>query len=179
MSQTIRTDRLLLRPFAPMDATAFSAYRSDPDVARFQGWTAPFSLTEAESLVAEFARADERADGWFQWAIELPDQPGIIGDVGVNRHPDRQQATIGYTLASAYQGKGYAAEAVGRIVGRLFAEGLHRVSAECDVRNAGSIGLLTRLGFRREGHLLESTWAAGEWTDDFLYAVLASEWQQH
>ena len=34
------------------------------------------------------------------------------------------------------------------------------------------------LGMRREGHLRESTWAKGEWTDDLLYAVLDHEWQR-
>ena len=30
---------------------------------------------------------------------------------------------------------------------------------------------------RREGHLRQSTWAGGEWTDDLLYALLRDEWQ--
>jgi len=29
---------------------------------------------------------------------------------------------------------------------------------------------------RREGHLRQSSWAKGEWTDDLLYAMLATEW---
>jgi hypothetical protein len=29
---------------------------------------------------------------------------------------------------------------------------------------------------RREGHLHESTWAKGEWTDDLVYALLDREW---
>jgi RimJ/RimL family protein N-acetyltransferase len=32
---------------------------------------------------------------------------------------------------------------------------------------------------RREGHLLESTWAKGEWTSELLYAVLRREWPAH
>ena len=40
-----------------------------------------------------------------------------------------------------------------------------------------SIALLERLGMRREGHLRESTWAKGEWTDDLVYALLPDEWQ--
>jgi RimJ/RimL family protein N-acetyltransferase len=34
------------------------------------------------------------------------------------------------------------------------------------------------LAMRCEGHLRESTWAKGEWTDDLLYAVLDHEWQR-
>jgi RimJ/RimL family protein N-acetyltransferase len=35
---------------------------------------------------------------------------------------------------------------------------------------------LERVGMRREGRLLESTWSKGEWTNDLLYAVLRREW---
>jgi len=37
--------------------------------------------------------------------------------------------------------------------------------------------VLERLAMRREGHLRQSTWAKGEWTDDLLYALLHEEWQ--
>ena len=39
--------------------------------------------------------------------------------------------------------------------------------------------LLERVSMRREGHLLESTWAKGEWTSELLYAVLRREWPAH
>ena len=45
------------------------------------------------------------------------------------------------------------------------------------VAMAASVALLERLGMRREGHLRESTWAKGEWTDDLVYALLHDEWQ--
>jgi len=43
--------------------------------------------------------------------------------------------------------------------------------------HSGDVALLERLGMRREGHLRESTWAKGEWTDDLVYALLHDEWQ--
>ncbi|MBY8852648.1 GNAT family N-acetyltransferase, partial [Saccharothrix sp. MB29] len=85
---------------------------------------------------------------------------------------------IGYTMAREHQRRGYAAEAVGRLVEHLFTDrGLHRVTAECDARNDRSARLLTRLGFRREGHRVKATWHKGEWTDDLLFALLAEEWR--
>src|SRR5271170_2493363 len=70
-----------------------------------------------------------------------------------------------------------ATEAVRLLVGYLFARGKHRVTACCDARNAASVAVLERLAMRREGHLRQSTWAKGEWTDDLLYALLHDEWQ--
>jgi RimJ/RimL family protein N-acetyltransferase len=50
------------------------------------------------------------------------------------------------------------------------------VVAYCDARNAASAGVLRRLGMRQEGHLIESTRATGEWTDDLAFALLDREW---
>jgi aminoglycoside 6'-N-acetyltransferase len=172
----LTTERLVLRPFDTADAPAFAAYRSDPEVARYQGWDAPFPLAQAEEFVREVGVLDPTAPGWYQFAVEADGV--LVGDVGVGLHENRMQAEIGYTLATAYQGRGYAVEAVRRVLTYLFeVRGLHRVSAECDARNERSARLLTRLGFRQEGHRVLSTWAKGEWTDDLLFGLLATEWR--
>jgi RimJ/RimL family protein N-acetyltransferase len=58
----------------------------------------------------------------------------------------------------------------------LVERGKHRVVATCDDRNIRSAAVLERVGMRREGRLLESTWSKGEWTSDLLYGVLRREW---
>lgn len=174
----LSSERLVLRRFRPDDAAVFAAYRSDPDVARFQSWETPVTEAAAARLIGEFAADDPRAPGWFQWALGLRSGPALIGDVGVNLDDNRMQAEIGFTLAPAYQGKGYAAEAVRRILDHLFTdEGLARVSAECDARNERSARLLQRVGFRPEGRRLRNTWMKGEWTDDLLFGLLADDWR--
>ena len=55
---------------------------------------------------------------------------------------------------------------------------MHRVTASCDGRNTPSMGLLERIGMRKEGVMIQSVWAKGEWTDDVLYAMLADEWKR-
>jgi len=173
------TPRLVIRRFRAEDAPAFAAYRSDPEVARYQSWTSPFPLERAVLLVGEFAAGDPWAAGWFQYAIALREaQDVLIGDIGVLLHENRMQAEIGFTLDPRFQGRGYATEAVRAILGYLFGElKLRRVSAECDARNAPSARLLERVGFRREGLRRQHTWAKGEWTDDLLFGLLASEFQ--
>jgi RimJ/RimL family protein N-acetyltransferase len=172
----LTTERLVLRPFTAADAPAFAEYRSDLDVARYQGWEVPFSLAQAEEFVRDIAAADPTAPGWYQFAVEVGGV--LVGDVGVGLHENRMQADIGYTLATAHQGRGYAVEAVRRVLAYLFeVRGLHRVAAECDARNTRSARLLTRLGFRQEGHRVQSSWMKGEWTDDLLFGLLAVEWR--
>jgi aminoglycoside 6'-N-acetyltransferase len=167
----LATTRLTLRRFRPTDASAFQRYRSDPDVARYQSWTAPVPPTEAVRLVEKFATGDPAEPGWFQYAIDL--DGALIGDVGVGLHDNLMQAEIGFTLAPDHQGHGYATEAVSAVLDSLFARGLRRVSAECDARNRRSRRLLQRVGFRIEGYRPANTWIKGEWTDDLLFGLLA------
>lgn len=172
----IATERLLLRRFSDADAETLAAYRSDPEVARYQSWDAPFPLDRARAAVQGFQEADPEAPGWFQWAIERTAGGAHLGDLGVHLHHNRRQAGLGFTLAAQFQGRGYATEAVLGMLDHLFrVQGLHKVSAECDARNVRSAALLTRAGFRQEGHLRAHTWFKGEWADDLLFGLLAED----
>jgi RimJ/RimL family protein N-acetyltransferase len=174
----IGTERLVLRRFRPADAATLAGYRSDPAIARYQSWDTPYSLEQARSAVAEAAAGDPDRPGWFQYAVERTADRTHIGDVAVKLHDNRRQADIGYTLAAAHHGRGYATEAVRAVLDHLFrVRGLHKVSAECDARNVDSARLLDRLGFTREGHRREHTWIKGEWTDDLLFGLLARDCQ--
>ncbi|MGY4768253.1 GNAT family N-acetyltransferase [Kribbella sp. CWNU-51] len=171
----VRTERLILRRFTTADAEAFAAYRSDPDIARYQSWDAPLPLSEAVQKVEEFAQGDPAALGWFQYAVDLDGV--LIGDLGLNLDENLMQAELGFTLASAYQGRGYATEAVRGLLDDVFIERkLHRVSAECDARNTASARLLERVGFKQEGLRPSNSWFKGEWTDDLLFGLLRSDY---
>lgn len=172
----LTTDRLLLRPLHAADAEALAAYRSDPDVARYQSWLTPYTVQDALSLIEDLGTADPTEPGWFQYGIELLQTGSLIGDLGVHLAENRQQAEIGFTLAAQQHGKGFGTEAVSRILDHLFDDrGLHKVSAECDARNSASAALLKRVGFRQEGRLREHTFIKGEWTDDLLFGLLAGD----
>jgi RimJ/RimL family protein N-acetyltransferase len=173
----ITTDRLVLRRFRAADAPVLAEYRSDPDVARYQSWDAPFPLLRAETAVANFMASDPARPGWFQYAIERAADRALIGDVAVHLHDNLLQAEIGFTVATPYQKQGFASEAVGAVLNRLFRlQGLHKVTGECDARNTPSASLMRRLGFTLEGRLREQTFLKGEWTDDLIFGLLATEW---
>lgn len=178
-SPVLRTRRLVLRPLVPRDAAALSAYRSDPEVARFQSWEAPFPLESAEAFIAGLADAHLDTPGeWFQLAVVDAGSGSLLGDVGQQTWADDpRQATVGITLAREAQGHGYATEALTALLDHLLVDlGKHRVTADCDTRNTGSAALLERVGMRREAHHVRSAWWKGEWTDEYVYAVLHEEW---
>jgi len=177
--RTLTTERLVLRRFRPEDLDTFVVYRSDPLIARYQSWEAPYRPSQARQLLHELEAIHPDTPGeWFQFAVALRDTDRLIGDCAAHvRADDPRQAEIGFTVAAEHQGHGYATEAVRRLLHYLLIErDKHRVSATCDDRNTRSAAVLERVGMRREGHLLESTWSKGEWTNDLLYAVLRREW---
>ena len=176
----IATKRLVLRPLQLDDAPAFAAYRSDPDVSRYQSWDTTYALTDAERLVTlqeGVALGDPGA--WLQLAAVDRVSGALCGDCAVRVATDQPQtAEVGVTFAPATQGSGLATEALGAVVTRLFEDhGLHRVFAQADDRNLPVHRLLERLGFRREARLVEADWFKGEWTTLRIYACLRREWR--
>ncbi|HEY0000852.1 MAG TPA: GNAT family N-acetyltransferase, partial [Actinoplanes sp.] len=135
----IATERLILRRFRADDAPVLASYRSDPEVARYQSWDAPFPLLRAETAVANFMASDPDKPGWFQYAVEHATSSILIGDVAVHLHDNLMQAELGFTVAPAYQKQGFGTEAVSAVLDRLFrVQGLHKVTGECDARNTAS-----------------------------------------
>ena len=174
----IESKRLILRRFRDTDLAPFVAYRNDPEVARYQSWDS-FDEREARAFIREVGSAQPGVPGdWFQFAIESKEVGSLVGDCALQvdgQEPYR--AELGFTLAREHQGKGFASEAVSRLLDYAFGDlGLHRVVAIADCRNEPSWRLLERVGLRQEGHFLESLWFKGGWSDEYLYAVLKDEW---
>lgn len=150
----IQTDRLTLRPFEEGDLPAFAAYRSDPEVAAYQGWEAPY--VHAERFFAEQRGLALGAPGeWVQIAIADRATDALLGDCAT-RFESATTVEIGITLARASQGAGIAREALVALLEHLRAEhGVERVLAEADDRNVRVHRLLEALGFREQGRFDE------------------------
>ena len=175
------TDRLVLRRFGAGDAARFAAYRSEPDVARYQSWEAPYPLERAEAFIGWLAgRHPDEPGEWYQVAIAERSAPGVlVGDCGFRaRVEDPAVVDVGFTLSPAAQGRGFATEAIGELLRYLFEDRVkHKVCADCDPRNDRSWRLLERLGFQREGTLRQSYREGPLWADEFLYGLLAHDWR--
>ena len=179
MSGDITTERLLLRDLRNGDAEAMFAYRSDPEIMRYQGYD-PESLNNVREFIASLELEEPYARGtWRQFAITLRVNGTLIGDCGVHVPDDKpEQAEFGITLAAAFQRRGYASEALHALLQLVFETlGKHRAFASVDPRNAPSIALFERAGFRKEAHFVESLWLMGGWVDDVVFALLAREWR--
>ncbi len=178
--RNIETGRLILRKFKQKDASAFLTYRTDPKVALYQGeGFAGFDLAKAVEFVEEQMNFEPGIpDTWFQIAIESKDTGCLIGDCAIHTLPDDEyQVEIGFTISPLNQHTGFGNEAVRCMLAYLFGDlKMHRVIAITDVRNKDCISLLERVGMRKEGHFLKNAWNKGEYTDEYLYAMLIDEW---
>ncbi|MFB7619222.1 GNAT family N-acetyltransferase [Kitasatospora sp. NPDC056181] len=145
------TRRLRLRRFSREDAPVLARYRSDPCVARYQSWRSPIDRAEAEAIVAGYLTENPDGPGFFQYAIERSQRPGLIGDLAVAIETGGGRATVGITLAPDVHHRGYATEAMTAVADRLFAAGVQRITAGCDARNTASAKLLRRVGFEQHG----------------------------
>jgi RimJ/RimL family protein N-acetyltransferase len=175
----IRTERLLLRPYAPGDVDALYAYHRLPEVAQYLETDAR-SRAEVEEMVAR--RAESRAftdEGQaVSLAAVLAGSGTLVGDCVLFWHSKRDQGgEIGYVVNPAYHGQGLATEIAAAMLRLGFdGLGLNRIQARCDARNVASYRVMERLGMRREAHMLENEYLKGEWTDELVYAILRREW---
>lgn len=142
-------ERIRLRKLRASDFRAFHAYRSDADVARYQGWL-PMSETEASDVLREYARNVGLEPGeWAQIGIAAIEEDKLVGDIGVWLAPDGRWAEFGVSLHPQFQRDGLGRESVAALTALLFAyTGVQRVVAVTDTRNLACIALLQALGMR-------------------------------
>ncbi|RMD89330.1 MAG: N-acetyltransferase [Alphaproteobacteria bacterium] len=176
------TARLVLRRVSEADIPALVKAHTDPDINRFIERDEPDGFLWVRNMVDEML-AKEPGDagpsgGWYQYVIAARENGRYVGDIGVCFHsPHRRQAEIGYRLLPEFQGRGYAREALHRLVTHLFDDhGLHRLVAFIATDNAPSIALVEHLGFQREGHHRLAYFCRGTWLDEYTYALLARDW---
>jgi ribosomal-protein-alanine N-acetyltransferase len=174
----IRTERLLLREFRQSDFDDVHAYATQSEVVRYMDW-GPNTLEDTQAFLDRSLDAQSRwPRGDVNLAVEHLADGRVIGAIrlGVNDKPYEHSADIGYSLNRDYWRQGIATEAARAMADVAFRVlRLHRVWAWCDVRNAGSYGVMEKLGMRREGVLRENVWVKDEWRTTYLYAILAHE----
>lgn len=167
----LSTERLRIRPMRPEDAAHWHRIRA----------AAPYdpldrSVEESLALIAAMqGRSAPDADGWQQFALHDGDG-AMVGDLGLRFSPHwAATVELGFAVDPARHGQGLASEAVGAMVGHLFAIGRRRLTAVTDARNRPAQRVLERNWFRLEGRFVES-WREGDgWYDELSYARLAHD----
>lgn len=173
---TLDAGPVQLRWLTEADVPALFSVFGDAEVTRYWGSATHKDPNDSAALLADI-HAHFQAGTLFQWGIESEGQ--IIGTCtlgsldAVNRRGE-----LGFALGRTHWGKGYMRHALPTVLTFAFDHlNLHRVYADADPRNARSIRILERLGFRFEGLLREHYLVTGEVQDAAIYGLLKSEWR--
>lgn len=164
-------DGIALRRLDPLDLADFQAYRCDPVVGRYQGWT-PLSDAAALAFLNEYAQSALLQPGrWSQMAVCRANCKRLIGDIGIYIADDARHAEVGFSLARESQGQGLATRAVQAALDMVFTHTpVDRVIGVTDARNTASVRLLLRLGMQHERST--DTVFRGEPCTEQTYALL-------
>lgn len=174
----LQSERLELRAFRATDFAAYAAYHAQPEVYRFLYMPAPTGQALQDQFAAVLAAPFAQDGDTLRLAVTRRADGALVGEVLLKiASLAALQAEVGYIFHPDFAGKGYATEAVAAMLGVGFeALGCHRIFARLDALNAGSVGVVERLGLRREAHLIQNDRFNGVWGDEYIYAMLGSEW---
>jgi len=142
----------VLRQWRAADRAPFAAMNADPVVMAYF----PAPLTRAESdAFADAIEAHHRVHGFGLWALELPGVAPFAGFVGLSvpgfTAPFTPCVEIGWRLAAAHWGRGYATEAARAVLAHAWdVVGLDEVVSFTTAGNDRSRAVMTRIGMRHD-----------------------------
>ena len=172
----LATPRLLLREFRQPDLDALVAYESQPEMRRFEKGM-PDRETAQNFLERAIRTAGETPRTQYRLAITVPPEETVVGRVSLtSQNPDILEWELGWAVGVPHWGKGYASEAARQVLAFAFREmNAHRVVAFCHAGNTGSVKVMEKIGMKQEGCLRQTRWFNKRWEDEFVYAILESD----
>ncbi len=163
--------------FAPTRDTAsdFIAF-TVANKAYHQPWV--FPATDKDTYRGYLERVDgKRAFGFL---IARNEDEALVGVINVNDvlMGGQRCGSLGYYGTRAHGGQGYMREGLSLVLDHTFGPlGLHRIEANVQPDNDASLGLIARLGFRREGFSPSFLEIDGVWRDHERWAISEDEWR--
>jgi ribosomal-protein-alanine N-acetyltransferase len=116
---------------------------------------------------------DLRSDQGYAFLVARSSDDALVGGLTLAniRRGVAQAGSLGYWTGLPFVRQGYMTAAVRAVIPFAFASlRLHRLEAACIPSNTGSIKLLEKTGFLREGYAREYLCINGIWQDHLLYA---------
>ncbi len=170
---TLKTERLLLRPFKLSDIDAVLEYAIDPQWATY--YPGPSNRKRAEYTVA--SAISTPPDKGAVFAIVYDGRVVGLVSLIVDSEDRIRKAELGYDLARDVWGRGLATEAASAVCDWGFREyALAKIFAGSDARNRRSLRVMKKLGMTREAMQRSDEVQDGERVDSVIYSVLRSEW---
>jgi RimJ/RimL family protein N-acetyltransferase len=167
------TSNLFLRPLEMGDDEAMFAMLSDKVSMEYWSSTPITGIEQAREVLREDLESDALGKS-LCWAIMHRDRDIMIGKCILFQFDlANKRAEIGFILNRNFWRQGLMFQALEAVIGFAFGHlDLHRIEADVDVQNTGSLAILEKLGFEREG-LFRDRWCVyGEWQDSVMLGLI-------
>jgi len=173
ISHELKTRDLCLRPLAETDADGMFALLSDAETVKYWNNQPITDSGQAAQKLKEDMESDAKSNS-ISWALTQHEQDKMIGRCVLFDYDHvNHRAEIGFMLNRNYWRQGLMRQALETVIHFGFEKlGLHRIEADVDPGNKGSLALLEKLGFEREGLFRERWLICGEWKDSVMLALL-------
>jgi [ribosomal protein S5]-alanine N-acetyltransferase len=180
VSHTHETPRLVLREPEPADAERMRRYHRINE-ERLARWEPAFVDDLAHWTEWVHWRTGESGSGRGRsfLAFDRADPAQMVAVVNLyGSMPSVTHAMmLGYSVDGAYEGKGYAREAIAAVIAHAFEVlNVHRIVANYEPVNERSGLLLRRLGFVVEGYARDMLFLRGTWRDQVLTSIINPSW---
>jgi ribosomal-protein-alanine N-acetyltransferase len=173
----LETDRLLLRRLTLEDVDDYYAFASDPLVTLHTIWMSHKSIEDSLIYLRAVIQKYEMRES-FHWGIILKETNQVIGRSGlIHCDTPHQKAEIGFGLSSRYWGQGIITEANQAILQYAFEQlEINRIEGRCNRDNLASAKSMEKLGMAFEGMLRKQLKIQGQFIDQKMYGILASDY---
>lgn len=174
-SEAIYGYRVYLRPPVKRDAAEFTSLNRLS--ASFHRGLASPPKTYEQFLT--FMTRARRADSVCFLICRLEDN-AIVGAINLSQifHGPFRSAYLGYYVGAPFANRGYMTEALQLMLQYAFKKiKLHRLEANIQPGNTGSIALVRRAGFKREGYSPRYLKICGRWRDHERWAITVEDWR--
>jgi ribosomal-protein-alanine N-acetyltransferase len=173
-------DRVYLR--APRRAEAAEFLAAARASRRLHGaWvTAPLDQEAFDAYITRFGARRTESRTHAGYLARRRDDDTLVGVFNFSEivRGSFHSAYLGYYGFRGNIGKGYMKEGLALSLDAAFGPlALHRVEVNVQPANDRSIGLVTALGFTREGFSRRYLRIAGRWRDHVRFAMLAEDWR--
>ncbi|KAI1862291.1 uncharacterized protein JN550_010298 [Neoarthrinium moseri] len=175
-SAVVRTDKCFIRPYARSDAEALSAAANHEDISRYMTnrFPHPYTLDSANFWINHSLEHKPHVN----FAICLPDGT-FAGGIGLVPGSDIEYRTweLGYWVAMDHWGKGLATSAVSAFCKWAFTafSDLHRLDGRVVEGNEGSMKVLEKAGFVKEGVRRKAVYKHGMALDHVMFGLLRQD----
>lgn len=158
-TQTIETERLILRRFKLSDAqNMFDNYCGREKVTEYMSWSHHQSIDDTKSYLSDFVLPEYAKDNRYCWAIVWKENNQVIGAIDVCYSDERKRcAELGWVIGDDYWGKGIMPEAAKSVLQYLFSVGYERIQATHHPANKKSGRVMEKIGMQYEGVLKKSS----------------------